>query len=153
MLIPLAVRGSFAGRSVGGLSVVRDTKEQTFTEIISEPETGQKSRCKQRRNAPYLVSRQGVTRQRLGGTGRATWWLAEIAPLARAIARASFLRSLDLCKELAHLRQVFVLQRTCSCGYRIARENAVLLAVPSPRIFELVVLLEVSPTDGRCCAN
>ena len=43
------------------------------------------------------------------------------APLARAIAKGGFLRSLDLRRELVHLQQVPVSRRTCSRGYRIAR--------------------------------
>ena len=65
--------------------------------------------------------------------------------------QGGFLRSLDHRKELVHLLLALVSQRTCLCGYCIARGEPVLLAVPWPHINDSVGLLEVSPTDRGGC--
>ena len=43
------------------------------------------------------------------------------SPFGTSDCQGGFLRSLDLRRELVHLQQVPVSQRTCSRGYRIAR--------------------------------
>ena len=108
-----------------------------------------RNRCRAPQPPPYLVSRRchlSLSWQH----GRATRWLAVKAPLARAIVRGSFLRFLQIGRNLCLFRRRFVYRGTCLSGYCIARGE---LASPRSSVTPSPCFGCYLPTEGSVSQN